>query len=98
MKWEEIKHTYKQGFKKTIEQQQHYTTVLANITDIEMIRYGIPQEKYQQPRYANDTILKELKSLLMKVKEESEKAGLKLIQNLFKKWRSWHPILSLQGQ
>ena len=34
-------------------------------------------------RYANDTILmaeskKELKSLLMKVKEESEKAGLKL--------------------
>ena len=33
-------------------------------------------------RYANDTILmgesKELKSLLMKVKEESEKVGLKL--------------------
>ena len=34
-------------------------------------------------RYANDTILmaeseEELKSLLMKVKEESEKAGLKL--------------------
>ena len=34
-------------------------------------------------RYANDTILmaeskKELKSFLMKVKEESEKAGLKL--------------------
>ena len=34
-------------------------------------------------RYADDTILmadnkKELKSLLMKVKEESEKAGLKL--------------------
>ena len=37
-------------------------------------------------RYADDTMLmaesKELKSLLMKVKEESEKAGLKLnIQN-----------------
>ena len=35
------------------------------------------------PRYANDTTLmeeskEELKSLLMKVKEESEKAGLKL--------------------
>ena len=35
------------------------------------------------PRYADDTTLmaergKELKSLLMKVKEESEKAGLKL--------------------
>ena len=39
-------------------------------------------------RYADDTILmaeseEELKSLLMKVKEESEKAGLKLnIQNI----------------
>ena len=36
-------------------------------------------------RYSNDTTLmaeseEELKSLLMKVKEESEKAGLKLIQ------------------
>ena len=37
----------------------------------------------------------ELKSLLMKVKEESEKAGLKL--NI-KKWRSWHPVLSLHGK
>ena len=36
----------------------------------------------------------ELKSLLMKVKEESEKTGLKLnIQNL----RSWHPVPSLHG-
>ena len=41
------------------------------------------QEKYQNLRYADDTTLmaeseQELKSLLMKVKEESEKAGLKL--------------------
>jgi len=49
MKREGIKHTYKQGFKKTIEQQQHYRTVSAKIEDIEMIRYGISQEKYQQP-------------------------------------------------
>ena len=34
-----------------------------------------------------------LKSLLMKVKEESEKAGLKL-----KKLRSWHPVPSLHGK
>ena len=33
----------------------------------------------------------ELKSLLMKVKEESEKAGLKL---KFKKLRSWHPFMA----
>ena len=32
----------------------------------------------------------------MKVKEESEKAGLKL--NIQKKLRSWHSVLSLYGQ
>ena len=51
-------------------------------------------------RNADDTTLmaeseEELKSLLMKVKEESEKVSLKLnIQKL----RSWHPIPSLQGK
>ena len=37
----------------------------------------------------------ELKSLLMKVKEKSEKAGLNLT---FKKLRSWHPVPSLYGK
>ena len=37
----------------------------------------------------------ELKSLLMKVKEESEKVGLKLT---FRKLRSWHPVPSLHGK
>ena len=37
----------------------------------------------------------ELKNILMKVKEESEKAGLKL--NI-QKWRSWHPVPSLHGK
>ena len=52
------------------------------------------------PRYADDTTVmaeseEELKSLLMKVKEESEKVGLKLnIQNL----RSWHLVPSLHGK
>ena len=41
------------------------------------------QEKYQYLRYADDSTLmaeseEELKSLLMEVKEESEKVGLKL--------------------
>ena len=35
----------------------------------------------------------ELNSVLMKVKEESEKVGLKL-----RKLRSWHPIPSLHGK
>ena len=51
-------------------------------------------------RYADDTTLmaeskEKLKSLWMKVKEESEKVGLKLnIQKL----RSWHPVPSLHGK
>ena len=51
-------------------------------------------------RYADDTTLmseteEELKSLLMSIKEESKKAGLKLnIQKL----RSWHLVPSLHGK
>ena len=37
----------------------------------------------------------ELKSLLMKVKEETEKSGL---NSTFKKLRSWHPVPSLHGK
>ena len=50
-------------------------------------------------RYADDTTLmaesEELKSLLMKVEEESEKVGLKLT---FRKRRSWHPVPLLHGK
>ena len=37
----------------------------------------------------------ELKSLLMKVKEESKKVGVKLI---LRKLRSWHLVPSLHGK
>ena len=47
-------------------------------------------------RYADDTTLvaenEELNSLLIKVKEEREKAGLKL--NI-QKWKPWHLVPSL---
>ena len=51
-------------------------------------------------RYADDTTFmaeskEELKSLLMKVKEESEKVGLKL--NI-QKTKIWHLVPSLQGK
>ena len=51
-------------------------------------------------RYADDTTLmaeseEELKNLLMKAKEESEKVG---INSTFRKLRSWHPVLSLHGK
>ena len=60
----------------------------------------IPRRNINKLTYADDTALmaeteEELKSLLMKVKEESEKASLKLnIQKL----RSWHPVPSLHGK
>ena len=52
-------------------------------------------------RYADDTTLmaeseEELQSLLMKVKKESEKAGLKL--NILKKLISWHLVPSIYGK
>ena len=51
-------------------------------------------------RYADDTTLmaeseEELKSLLMKVKVESEKVGLKPTS---RKVRSWHLVPSLHGK
>ena len=60
----------------------------------------IAGENINNLRYADDTTLmaeseEELKSLLMKVEEESKKAGLKLI---IEKTRSWHPVPSLLGK
>ena len=51
-------------------------------------------------RYTDDTTpmaqsKEELKSFLIRVKEESEKAGLKLNTQ---RQRSWHPVPSLQGK
>ena len=51
-------------------------------------------------RYADDTTLmaeseEELKRLLIKVKEESEKVGLNLT---IRKVRSWHLVPSLHGK
>ena len=57
-------------------------------------------EKYHNPRYIDDTTLmaeskEELKSLLMKVKGESEKVNLK---PTFRKLKPWHPFPSLHGK
>ena len=60
----------------------------------------IAERNINNLRYADDTILmaeseEELKSLLMKVKEESEKVGL---TSTFRKLRSWHLVPSLHGR
>ena len=53
-------------------------------------------------RYADDTLMAEseeqLKSLLMKVKEESANVGLKLNSFPLRKLRSWHLVPSLHGR
>ena len=57
------------------------------------------QRNINNLRYADDITFmaesEELKSLLMKVKQESEKAGL---NSTFRKLRSWHPVPSLHGK
>ena len=60
----------------------------------------IAKRNINNPRYTDDTTFmaeskEELKGLLMKMKDESEKVGLKLT---FKKLRSWHLVPSLYGK
>ena len=61
-----------------------YAEYIMRNTGLEQVQTGIKivGRNINNLRYADDTILmaesKELKSLLMKVKEESEKVGLKL--------------------
>ena len=68
--------------------------------DESQVGIKIAKRNINNLRYANDISLmaeskEELKSLLMKVKEESEKAGLKLsVQKL----RSWYPVPSRHGK
>ena len=60
----------------------------------------IAERNINHLRYADDTTLmteseEELKSLLMNVKEESEKVGL---SSTFRKRRSWHLVPLLHGK
>ena len=77
-----------------------YLTYMQNARlDEAQVGIKIARRNINNLRYADDTTLmaesdEELKSLLMKVKEESEKAGLKHS----KKRRSWHPVPSLHGK
>ena len=62
--------------------------------------FKISRRNINNLRYADDTTLiaeseEKLKSLLMKVKEESEKVGL---NSTFRKLRSWPLVPSLHGK
>ena len=78
-----------------------YAEYIVRNTGLEEAQAGIKiaGRNINNLRYANDTILtaeskEELKSLLVKVKEESEKVGLKL--NIQK--TKWHLVPSLHGK
>ena len=63
-------------------------------------RIKITRRNINHLRYADDTTLmaeseEELKSLLMKVKEESETVGL---SSTCRKLRSWHLVPSIHGK
>ena len=66
-------------------------------TGLEEVQAGIKRRNINNLRYADNITLmaesEELKSLMMKVKEESEKVG-----STFRKQRSWHPIPSLHDK
>ena len=69
-------------------------------TGLEEAGITIARRNLNNLRYADDTSLmaeseEELKSLLIKGKEENEKVGLKLT---FRKQRSWHLVPSLHGK
>ena len=63
----------------------------------------IPGKNINNFRYAYNTTLmaeskEELKSLLMRVKEQSERASLRLKKKKKKKLRSWHLAPLLHGK
>ena len=74
--------------------------VLIGTLNCEYRKIKIATRNINNLRYADETTLmaeteEELKSLLRRVKEESEKVGLRLnIQKL----RSWHPVPALPGK
>ena len=77
-----------------------YTEYIMQNTRLDEAQAGIKiiGRNISDLRYADDTTLmaesEELKSFLMKVKEDSEKTEL----STFKRIRSWHPIPSLHGK
>ena len=79
-----------------------YAEYIMRNTGLEEAQAGIKiaRRNISNLRYADDITLmaeneEELKSLLMKVKEESEKVGL---NSTLRKLRSWHLVPSLHGK
>ena len=82
-------------FNLYVEYIMRYTGLDEEQTGIKTAGRNINNLRYTDNITLRAKSKEELKSLLMKAKEESEKAGLKL--NI-QKVRSWHSVPSLQGK
>ena len=99
--WFQIGKGVRQGCILSLCLFNFYAEYIMRNTGLEEAQAGIKiaGRNINNLRYADDTTLmaesEELKSLLMKVKEQSEKVGLKLNNQ---KLRSWHLVPSLHGK
>ena len=91
-----------QGFTLSLCLFNLFAEYMMKVAGLDETQAGIKnaERNINNLRYADNTTPmaeseEELKSLLMKVKEESEKPGLKL--NI-QKQRSWHPVPSFHGK
>ena len=94
---EYVKSVYYHSAYKTYMQSKSWETLGWREAQAEI---QIARRNINNLRYADDTTLmeeseKELKSLLMKVKEDSEKVGY---TSIFRKLRSLHLVPSLHGK
>ena len=110
--WLQIAKAVRQGCILSLSLFNLYAKYIMRNARLEEAQAGIKtaRKNINNFRYADDTTLmaksEELKSLLMKVKEESEKVGIKLNiqkrktnkQTNKQKVRSWHPVPSLHGK
>ena len=100
--WFQIGKGVRQGCKLSPCLFNFYAEYIMKNAELEEAQAGIKIARrfINNLRYADDTILmaaseEELKSLLMKLKEESEKV---VLNSTFRKLRSWHPVPSLHGK
>ena len=97
-----LRKEYNRLFTVTLLFTLYAEDIIRNATRLDELQAGvkIPGRNINNLRYADTTLMaeteEELKSLLMRVKEESETAGSKL--SIQKTLRSWHLFPSLHGK